>query len=324
MSMRPRFIRLPVRHAFFLTVLLAIPSAAMAQDAAAPELAWSEYETQFSAAYEKQDYAAALALAQAMQTQLESRYYNTLYNVACMHSRLGRKEEALAALEHAVNAGFWDARTIWKDEDFTSLKQDQQFRALAERAWANGYIAMLERPEREDFQKPREVMAALGLKPGEKVADIGAGSGYFTLRFAKAVGPTGRVLALDIKQSMLDYLDQRLRREEIGNVQLKLVQPDDPLLAAASSDTIVLIDTLHYIKDRAAYAKKLRAALAPGGRVVIIDYKPKPWEERPWGPPPEQQISKESIDADFAQAGLKVVKTHDFLPEQYFVEYGAQ
>jgi hypothetical protein len=84
-----------------------------------------------------------------------------------------------------------------------------------------------------------------------------------------------------------------------------------------------MIDTWHYIRDP-EYAKKLRAALAPGGRVVIIDYKPKPWEDRPWGPPPQQQTSREEPDEHFAQAGLKPVKVHDFLDEQYFVEYGAE
>jgi hypothetical protein len=89
-------------------------------------------------------------------------------------------------------------------------------------------------------------------------------------------------------------------------------------------DTILMIDTLHYVKDRTAYAKKLIYGLAPGGRVVIIDYRPKPFEERPWGPPPQQQMSKEEVDADFAAAGLKVLRSHEFLPEQYFVEYGLE
>ena len=95
-------------------------------------------------------------------------------------------------------------------------------------------------------------------------------------------------------------------------------------LPAGGVDTILMVDTLHYITQRTAYAEKLRAGLAPGGRVVIIDYKPKPFEERPWGPPPEQQISRETVDADFAKAGLQPVKVHDFLPEQYFVEYRAE
>jgi hypothetical protein len=82
-----------------------------------------------------------------------------------------------------------------------------------------------------------------------------------------------------------------------------------------------MIDAIHYVKDRAAYAKKLRTALAPNGRVVIIDYRPKPMSERPWGPPPEQQFPKEQMDGEMAAAGFKVLKSFDFLPEQFFVIY---
>jgi ubiquinone/menaquinone biosynthesis C-methylase UbiE len=186
------------------------------------------------------------------------------------------------------------------------------------------YIAMLERPERESFQKPKEVMAALALKPGEQVADVGAGSGYFTIPVAKAVGPTGVVWALDIRQEMLDYMAKRLEAEKISNVRLKLVAADDPQLPAGGVETILMVDVFHYIENGAEYARKLRAGLAPKGRVVVIDYIPKPWAERPWGPPPEQQMPRESLDAWMAQAGLKPAKVHSFLTEQYFVEYRAE
>jgi ubiquinone/menaquinone biosynthesis C-methylase UbiE len=167
-------------------------------------------------------------------------------------------------------------------------------------------------------------MKTLALKPGERVADIGAGSGYFTIPVARTVGPTGTVWAIDVIQEMLDYVEKRANAEQLQNVQLVEVPRDDPQLPPGGVDTVLMIDTLHYIKDRAGYAKKLRAGLAPGGRVVIIDYIPKPWSERPWGPTPEQQIPRETIDTEFAEAGLKPVRVHDFLPEQYFVEYESQ
>jgi SAM-dependent methyltransferase len=127
---------------------------------------------------------------------------------------------------------------------------------------------------------------------------------------------------MDIRQEMLDHIAKRLEAEKLTNVKLVLVKPDDPMLPVGGADTILLVDTLHYVQDRAAYARKLRAGLAPGGRVVIIDYIPKPWSERPWGPAPEQQFSREQIDADMAAAGLVPIKIHEFLTEQYFVEYG--
>jgi hypothetical protein len=85
-----------------------------------------------------------------------------------------------------------------------------------------------------------------------------------------------------------------------------------------------MVDTLHYVADRAAWLKKVRAGLAPGGRVVVIDYIPKSEEERPWGPPPEQSMSREEVDAAMAEAGLAPSKVHGFLPEQFFVEYSVR
>jgi ubiquinone/menaquinone biosynthesis C-methylase UbiE len=153
------------------------------------------------------------------------------------------------------------------------------------------------------------------------VADIGAGSGYFTRRIAPAVGATGVVWAIDIAPEVLDYLEARARRGGLANVRVQRVQPDDPQLPAGGIDTILMVDTLHYVKERESYAKKLRAGLAPGGRVVVIDFVPKPPEERPWGPPPEQKMSREEVDAAMAEAGLVPARVHDFLTEQFFVEY---
>jgi cyclopropane fatty-acyl-phospholipid synthase-like methyltransferase len=102
------------------------------------------------------------------------------------------------------------------------------------------------------------------------------------------------------------------------------VEPDDPQLPAGRVDTVIMVDTLHYVKDRAAYARKLRAALAPRGRVVIVDFLPKPVEERPWGPPPEQRMPREEVDAAMAEAGLVPARVHEFLSEQFFVEYRAR
>jgi ubiquinone/menaquinone biosynthesis C-methylase UbiE len=164
-------------------------------------------------------------------------------------------------------------------------------------------------------------MAALAFRPGERVADIGAGSGYFTRRISRAVGASGIIWAIDIRQEILDVLDQRARQEGLTNMRLQRVAADDPQLPPGGVDTVVMVDTLHYIKDRAAYARKLRAGLAPGGRVVVIDFVPKAPGERPWGPPPEQNMSREEVDAAMAEAGLVAARVHEFLTEQFFVEY---
>ena len=311
-------------RAWLLAAAIACTAAAAARADDDPPANYDNLKEQLDKAYEGKDYAAALDIAERMNGLVEPQHLETLYNIACLHSLLGHRGQAYAWLERAVDAGYWDARNLLGDDDLQSLREEKAFRALARRAWANGYIAMLEREDREEFQKPDEVMAALALRPGERVADIGAGSGYFTIPVARAVGPTGEVWAIDIQQPMIDYLERRLKAEQLENVKLKLAQPDDPQLAAGSVDTILMVDTYHYIKDRAAYARKLRAALAPGGRVVVIDYVPKPWEERPWGPPPEQHLPRATLDAAMAEAGLTPIRVHDFLPEQYFVEYGAE
>ncbi|MBU0753496.1 MAG: class I SAM-dependent methyltransferase [Planctomycetes bacterium] len=305
----------------FLCSFAGTPPA-RAQEEALP--GFDALNLRFHQAYAQGEYAEALKTVERINDLVEEKHIHALYNIACMHCKLGDKRKAYEWLDRAVGAGFFDVAQLMKDEDFKDLRGEDRFKKITRAAWAGGYIAMLERDERAEFQKPDQVMEALALKPGEKVADIGAGSGYFTVPVAKAVGPGGRVWALDISQEMLDYLENRLLVEELENVELKKVLKDDPLLPAGACNTILMIDTIHYVQNRAAYAKKLRDGLAPGGRLVIIDYIPKSMEERPWGPHPDQQISRETLDAEMAAAGLKPVKVHDFLTEQYFVEYAPE
>lgn len=302
---------------FCLAVMTAFP--ANPQQDSATEVA--RLKQQVEEAYQKGDFQAALKAAGEVRAWTEYQDGEALYRIAGLHCRLGQNEEAYAKLQEAFDRGYFDLSKLRQDPDFEALRAEDRFRSMVRKKWATQYIAMLERPERASFQKPDQVMAALAFKPGEKVADVGAGSGYFTIPVARAVGPGAEVLAADIRQEMLDYLKKRLETEKVSNVKLLLVQPDDPLLPPGGLDTILMVDTFHYIKDGAAYAKKLRAGLAPGGRVVIIDYTPKPFEERPWGPPPEQQVSREKMDEMLAAGGLIPAKVHTFLPEQYFVEY---
>lgn len=303
-------------------LLAGFTGSPAAQDPAAPVLAdYPKLEQQFKEFSQAGQSAKALETLAKMIELVEPLHCEALYETAALYAGMNEPEKTFLYLDRARQAGFWDRRRFMNDQRFQALKTTDFYKTIAQGFWANGYIAMLERDERESFQKPGEVMTALALKPGETVADIGSGSGYFTVRFARAVEPGGTVHALDISQDMLNFLETRLKADQIGNVKLAKVQPDDPLLAPASIDTIVMVDTIHYVKDRAAYARKLRAGLKPGGRVVIIDYIPKPLDQRPWGPPPQQQFSKEQLDADFAAAGMKPAKVHTFLTEQYFVEY---
>lgn len=249
--------------------------------------------------YKNEKFDKALEIAMELY-RLNPKHINTLYNIAILHSKLGNREEAFEWFEKAADAG--------------GLRS---FR----RSYFERYIAMLEHRDRDASQKPDQIMKTLAIKPGEHVADIGAGSGYFTLRLARDVGPRGIVWAVDIEQAMLDHIELRLKEEAIQNVKLQQVSADDPQLPQEQLDTILLVHTYAYLQNRAEYAKKLRKALAPGGRVVIIEHIPASWEKRPWGPLPHQQVSRDTADAEMAKAGFAPAKVHNFLPDQYFVEY---
>jgi arsenite methyltransferase len=311
-----------VSAGFFVAVALC---AGWGIAAAAKEkpATYEELNKQYEKAFAKKDYTKALEIAEKMYPIVETPHVTVCYNIAALYCLLGKKGQAYEWLQFCLDAGYSDYRALMSDENFAGIKDEDRFKKMVRKTRIDRYLAMLERADRDDFQMPDKVMEALTLKPGERVADIGAGSGYFTIRVAKAVGPTGIVWAIDIRKEMIDYIAKRVEEEKLENVRPMLVFDDDPQLPEGKVDTILMVDTWHYIR-KPEYAKKLRAGLAPGGRVVIIDYRPKPFEERPWGPPPEQQTSREELDGHFAQAGLKPVKEHTFLPEQYFVEYQAE
>ena len=266
---------------------------------------------------------AELTSAKSQVDETAEAHTSALYEVAKLFARGGDRVDAYAWLHRAIGAGFWDVKRLREDPVFADYQADPSFVEFVRGAWANGYRMMLDHDERESFQKPEQVIAALELRPGMTVAEVGPGSGYFTVRVAKAIGDTGTVHAHDAAQEMLDYLECRLRWEALGNVRLQKVGREDPELGSGGADLVLLIDVLHYVADLPAYAGRLREGLAPGGRIAVIDYRPKPWEERPWGPPPQQQIDRQVIDDAMAGVGLAPIQVHEFLPEQYFVIYAA-
>jgi ubiquinone/menaquinone biosynthesis C-methylase UbiE len=176
---------------------------------------------------------------------------------------------------------------------------------------AEAYERHLESEEREQWQQPGRVVETLALRSDEVVADIGAGSGYFTRRFAPHVA---KVLAVDIDEKLFT----RAKATSPANVETVLATPADPKLPAAAVDTIFICDVLHHIDAREAYYEKLTAALKPGGRIVIVDFYKK---ELPVGPPPGMKLTRAEVIAEFKQAGFPNVKSHAFLEHQYFLEF---
>lgn len=178
---------------------------------------------------------------------------------------------------------------------------------------ADEWAKQFDDPERDTWQMPDKVVAAVKLQPGMTVADVGAGTGYFEARLSRAVGPTGKVLAVDLEPDMVRYMTERAKRENTPNVEARIGKPDDPGLPAV--DRILIVDTWHHISDRTSYAKKLVAALKPGGMVVVVDFK----LESEKGPPKQHRMTAEQVIAELESAGLRGQFVDVGLPDQYVV-----
>jgi cyclopropane fatty-acyl-phospholipid synthase-like methyltransferase len=170
-------------------------------------------------------------------------------------------------------------------------------------------------PARDAWQMPERVIKALGLAPTAAVADIGAGTGYFSVRLAKAV-PSGTVYAVDVEAAMLDHIRTRATAEHLANITTVLAAPDSPKLPKPVN-TILIVDTYHHIPSRVAYFRALQSSLLPGGRVAIVDFK----KDSPEGPPPEFRFDPDRIIGEMRQAGFAVDAQHDFLPRQLFLVF---
>lgn len=181
---------------------------------------------------------------------------------------------------------------------------------------ADQWAKVFDDPARDAWQKPDAVVAALSLAPGMAVADIGAGTGYFEARLSAAVGPTGKVLALDVEPDMVRYLGERAKRENMANVEAKLAETDGPGLPPESADRILVVDTWHHIADRPAYAKKLAATLRPGGYVLVVDFT----LESDKGPPPAHRLTPQSVIDDLTKGGLRASVVNVGLPDQYVIK----
>jgi ubiquinone/menaquinone biosynthesis C-methylase UbiE len=174
--------------------------------------------------------------------------------------------------------------------------------------------AWLDRPERETEEAPDEALNIIGIKRGSSVADIGAGSGYMTIRLSKRVGTNGIVYANDIQQPMLDILDKRLKSSRLTNVQLILGSPDDPKLPPASVDLALLVDVYHELSQPQAMLKRLHEAVKPGGRLVLLEYK----KEDPSIPiRPEHKMSVAEAKMEVEPEGFRLGRVDDGLPWQH-------
>ncbi len=192
----------------------------------------------------------------------------------------------------------------------------------AHKPWSiDTYIQNLERPDRDEYQQPEKVIEALNIKPGMVVADVGAGSGYFTRRFAKVVGDNGKVLAIDVEQKMLDYNKQGLEKLGLANrTQFILVKSEDSPLSPNSVDLVFLCNAYHHVEQGGEYWAKIKSALKPNGRVVIVDY----YHDERSGHlsfSKHHLVPRERVIENMEKVGLHLSKEHTFLSRQYFLEF---
>jgi ubiquinone/menaquinone biosynthesis C-methylase UbiE len=180
-------------------------------------------------------------------------------------------------------------------------------------------LGMLEAPDRAAWQKPEQIMDALNIADGARVADIGAGSGWFTIHLAQRVGPKGVVYAQDVQPEMLGAIRRRVQREGLSNVEVRLGTGTSPNLPARVLDAVLVVDTYPEVDvdDRVTFLRNLASALKPQGRIGVVNYKPG----RGGPGPDEGRVDSASLEADAHAAGLRVI-SRETLPYQYLLVLG--
>jgi ubiquinone/menaquinone biosynthesis C-methylase UbiE len=180
------------------------------------------------------------------------------------------------------------------------------------------YAKSFDDPARDAWQMPDRVIGALGLKAGAVVADIGAGTGYFSIRLAKSPG-SPKVIAADVEPKMLDHIRSRAMADGLENVITVAAGAESPNLPEPV-DVVLIVDTFHHIPNRVAYFTALKRSMKPGARLAIVDFR----KDSPEGPPVEFRFSAEQITGELAKAGFSRTAQHDFLPRQLFLIYEAR
>lgn len=174
---------------------------------------------------------------------------------------------------------------------------------------------------RDAWQHPAEVIEALSLAPGQDVADLGSGTGYFTGRLARAVAPEGTVFAVDVDADVQEELRERLAEEGIANAEIVLAEFDDTTLPDASVDLVFTVNTFHHLEDRPTYFRNLKRVLRPGGRVAVIELDGSKGLFVRWA---GHYTERDGVLADMAAAGYRVAQELDFLERQSFIIFAPE
>lgn len=177
-------------------------------------------------------------------------------------------------------------------------------------------LGLLEAPDRDEWQRPEQIMDALGIADASVVADIGAGAGWFTVRLARRVGPNGLVYAQDVQAEMVTAFSRRVKRLGLTNVRAVRGREDDPNLPAGFFDAVLMVDVVREVTDRPGLFRHLARALKPQGRIGVVDFR---LEGGGPGPDAGDRISPDVVLAAAEEAGLRLFRSESFLPYHYFL-----
>lgn len=206
-------------------------------------------------------------------------------------------------------------------QDYAGADSGEGVSSFYSRNSPEALIQLYEDPRRQEWQKPQHVVDQLSLKPGEVVADIGAGTGYFSVLFAEKVAGSGTVYAVDIDRNMLEYVSRRVKKEGLSNIKSVLAKSDDPMLAKDSADLVFICNTYMFVTNRGNYLAKLKNSLKNNGRLAIISYN---LVDSPEGPPIHTRVSRGSTIKEVVNAGFVLDVEYFFLPYQHFLVFKKQ
>jgi len=183
------------------------------------------------------------------------------------------------------------------------------------------WVSVFERDGREIFDRRHDILSAMQVQPGMSVADVGAGTGFFSLMLARAVGPQGKVYAVDISPDFLAAIAKRAETEGLDNVVTVLSDQKDVKLPHGKLDRIYIGDTYHHFEYPVTYSRTIAAALKPKGQVIVVDFKRIPGFSSAWvlG---HVRAGKETFIHEMSQAGLTLLEDLDFMQTQYFLRLG--
>jgi len=186
------------------------------------------------------------------------------------------------------------------------------------RVFNPAYLPFLDSSRRDAWQQPEAVLDALAIPEGAVVADIGAGSGYFTERLATRVGSAGLVYATDVQDEMIEALERRVAERGLANVRVVRAAYDDPTLPEACCDLVFFSSVYKEIDGRVDYMKKVAPLLRPGARVAILEFRP---DAAGFGPPGRDRLAAQEVAEELGAAGYALAATHDFLPREYLLVF---